>query len=652
MSNADPRASSGGATYRMLRELGARTQHSYAAIREPHELVVAQRFVRMAPLPAADLASASAERHATELDAASVALLLRDARCLAKNWHANIARVRHVDLAGGELTIATELLDGATLADLFVEGSSERTSARDPRLPLPVLVRILLDVLGGLNALHGLRDGMNLPLGAIHGELCPANIVVGKDGVARIIDVLRPRPVRLAHPSSAAGYAAPETLDPGGSVDPRSDVYAVGVILWEALAARRLFDEIEPARVLSRQREGEIVLPAIHPSSPFARLAEVAMRALAFDPALRFRGASEMAGELRRVAGTRLASGGVVAARVADLAGDRIRMRRALLEPAVSGTLRRVSEGSIAAAQEAVRLREEAREVVPEEPTPRSGPLSSGPRSSGPSLSPPVPRRSSMVRASPRVLAPTLSTEMPDTLLAASRPSRPPAADDFDVDEAEEELAGPRGSSPELDLESALAAAIKASETRNAQRADLESLAAPTPTISPITPNLPFARKPESAFARRATVPTANETPGELVVPVTPEPSGSPSARSRGRVALGLMAAVAVLAGGASVAMRIRANRAEPAVTATGLTEPPPAITELPLPSLEIAPPPTEPPSAAAAAGTSATPPISAPPPPPRAIVMPRAAERAPAPAPANAPTASAKPQKSVYDPD
>jgi hypothetical protein len=351
MSNGAAQAAA-GATYRMLRELGSRAQPSYAAIREPSDLVVAQRFVRAG----AGASNAKDELDdATPLDAEAMALLLRDARCLAKNWHPNIARVRHVDLISKPrslLVIASDLLEGSTLADLIEAAEPERTREHDPPLALPVLVRILLDVLGGLHALHGLRDGMNVALGAIHGELCPANVVVAKDGVARIVNVLRKRPVRIKYGSEAVGYAAPEALDAGGTADPRSDVYAVGVMLWEGLAGRRLYKETAPARLLVRQREGELAPPPIHPSSPFARLADVALRALSFDPSLRYRGATEMATDLRKIAGLKLATGAAVAARVADLAGDRIRMRRGILEPAMSGTRRRASESSMAAAEE------------------------------------------------------------------------------------------------------------------------------------------------------------------------------------------------------------------------------------------------------------------------------------------------------------
>lgn len=323
-----------GNAYRVLRELGSRAQRTFAALRDPHELVVLHRFVR------SDLASTS---EATAVSSESLALLLRDAQSIAKNWHQNVARVKHIDLAHGDLSIATELVEGSTLTDLFAAAASRGAS-----FPLDVLVRIVLDVLAGIHSLHGLRDGRNQPLGAIHGELCPTNIVVGRDGIARVVNVLRPRPARIKKGSEALGQAAPESLD-DSATDARADVYAVGVILWEALSGKKLHDEKEPARVLARLREIEIARPPKPADASFAPLVDVAMRALSFEPALRFRTAAEMATEIRKV--PRIASGSVVAARVSELDGDRIRRRRAVLERTPSGTRPRPSPATIEAAK-------------------------------------------------------------------------------------------------------------------------------------------------------------------------------------------------------------------------------------------------------------------------------------------------------------
>ncbi|MDF2694406.1 MAG: hypothetical protein K0S65_2789 [Labilithrix sp.] len=324
--------------YRILRELGARSQRSFAAIREPRELVVLHRFVRKGS-PSTGVVLVSTEQ---------VAMLLRDAQSLATNWHPNIARIRHVDPVNGDLGIATELVDGATLGDLLAIAAGRKTP-----FPLDVLVRVLLDVLAGVHGIHALRDGRGLPLGIVHGELGPANVVVGKDGIARVVNALRPRPLLVVPGSESVGYAAPETLD-GGSLDARVDVYAVGVMLWEVLTGQRLHDEKDPMRVLARQREIDIPRPVLPAGSPYAPLADIAMRALSFEPSLRFRTALEMATAMRKLPGSLIASGSVVAARVNELDGERIRGRRVALDPASSGSRRRPSSQSIEAARVAV----------------------------------------------------------------------------------------------------------------------------------------------------------------------------------------------------------------------------------------------------------------------------------------------------------
>jgi hypothetical protein len=646
MSNDAAQASRGpGATYRMLRELGSRAQHSHAAIREANELVVVQRFVRGARSgSSADLDGDDA----TPLDAEAMALLLRDARCLAKNWHPNIARVRHVDLTSkprNVLTIASELLDGATLEDLIEAAQPERTSARDPLLAPPVLVRVLLDVLSGLHALHGLRDGMNAPLGAIHGELCPANVVVGKDGVARIVNVLRRRPVRVGDRSEAMAYAAPEALDGGGTDDPRCDVYAVGVMLWEGVAGRRLYEERDPSQILARQREGELVRPSIHPSSPFAGLADVAMRALSFDPALRYRGVTDMAAALRKIAGTKLATGATVALRVSDLAGDRIRMRRALLEPATSGTRRQASERAILSSA----LRSDPAIAVAEEniDTARQPALTAdeialakgidpGGAVFAPSL-PPLPppvtrparqltRRVSPHRALNSRIAPTLEREIPVALIAASRRTAELENEvDVDMDAADVVEVPDAGSAASL-------AVVKPARAEPASTEDLIAAALATTT----------AQMRAVAFERRESAPAllpATETPGDFVIPIdVTDTWDEPAPRPRPRPRMAGVAAFATLllfAMGAFLAVRARTTTPpEPSASAAA-----------PFPAMALSPTVAMPPDPKSA-GTA--PAIAS------ASAAPSSTSARPAPRMAgpSAPPPPAKPKKSIYEPD
>lgn len=314
--------------YNVLRELGARTQPSFAALREggtTGELVILTRFVR-SELPSATGPGVVNER--------GFERIRRNASAVLATFHPNLARVRYVDVDEATLSVASEMIDGATLRDLATASA----------IPLEVHVRILLDVLSGLSALHATRDEAGT-VGLFHGELCPANVVVGKDGVARIVSLFRPNPVRVRRTSEALAYSSPEGLDIDGARQPRCDLYSVGVMLWEAVAQRELHHAAEePAHILAMQRTADVPRPDDPEDPPrMHALAAVAAKALAFDPGLRFRSPNEMAQALRAAADGAIATGSVVATHVMSVAGDVIRSRRSTFDPFASGSHKKSS---------------------------------------------------------------------------------------------------------------------------------------------------------------------------------------------------------------------------------------------------------------------------------------------------------------------
>ncbi len=324
--------SSGLAKYRVLRELGRRSRPTYATVRSDGTAVlVMNRFV-LEGLVTRSRRSADASATREVVTPEEMALVLREARCLAKNWHPNIARIRHVDFDEDRLIVASDLVDGTTLEHLLALVRARPHP--DSSLGHALIARIVLDVLTGLTAIHGLREDAYSTLSAYHGELCPANVVVGRDGVARLIGVLRPKPVRANVWSEAVRYASPETLGEA-ETDARVDIYAVGVMLWEALTGRDLYEDVDPARIAQRQREDEI-------EAPEGPLGVVAMRALSFDPGLRYRSAHEMAASLRSSA-AEISPGAAVAQAVVELSGEHVRARRLELQPGGSGERRALS---------------------------------------------------------------------------------------------------------------------------------------------------------------------------------------------------------------------------------------------------------------------------------------------------------------------
>ena len=317
--------------YRLVRELGSRALPSYLALdprAEPtRALCVVDRLTRDP--------SVSAEASAD---------FLRDAKRLAKMRHANVALVRDVAVGTNTVLLVTEWIEGETFAGLEVAAMNARgASSGRAALSLEVRLRVLLDLLEGISALHQMRDDSREPAPLVHAEVGPGNLVVTTDGRALLTHPLR-APARANRPPSpdALGYLAPEVLLADQTADSRADVYGAGVLLWEALSGRRMHREGEPvSEIVMRLLGGKVEPLSVPPQAPWtAPLVAIAKRATSADPSIRYPDATAMLAEVRRAVGTHLAPKTAVAAVVEELAGVRIRARRA--RPSQAEALRAV----------------------------------------------------------------------------------------------------------------------------------------------------------------------------------------------------------------------------------------------------------------------------------------------------------------------
>ena len=174
-------------------------------------------------------------------------------------------------------------------------------------------LRILLDVLAGLSALQDTQSQSGTPF--VHGELVPALLRVDGSGAARLVP-LAPwhwsPPGTLAAPDRL-GHLAPERLL-GDAIDQRADVFSAGVLLWEALAGRRLFEADSVDEIIVRLMGGKVVLPELPPELAWATpLKAVAMCALSVDPEQRFANCAELGEAIAAVAGAHVATRAEVA---------------------------------------------------------------------------------------------------------------------------------------------------------------------------------------------------------------------------------------------------------------------------------------------------------------------------------------------------
>jgi hypothetical protein len=224
-----------------------------------------------------------------------VRMFLDEARLAGRIRHPNIVPVIDVHAEGEDLFLVLEYVHGESLARLVRSGRREGALVSKS-----VTMAVVRDVLYGLHAAHEAKDERGEPLGLVHRDVSPQNILVGADGVARVLDfgiakaTGRVTSTRDGQVKGKFAYMAPEQLR-GETVDRRADVYSAAVVLWEALTSERLFGGENEGHTVERVLFGAVTPPsALRPDIPTA-LDAVVMRGLSREPAGRFGTAKEMA---------------------------------------------------------------------------------------------------------------------------------------------------------------------------------------------------------------------------------------------------------------------------------------------------------------------------------------------------------------------
>jgi serine/threonine protein kinase len=231
-------------------------------------------------------------------DRVSRRMFLAEARLSARLNHPNVVQVNEVLEQDGIPVIVMEYLEGRALSQVLRHVWD--------RLPLKEHLRILAETLHGLHYSHELCDYDGTPLNVVHRDMSPHNVFVTYDGSVKVLDF------GLAKIGSGTDtltgtvrgklhYMAPEQLSAERDLDRRGDIYAMGVMLWEAAAGRRLWGNLSDPVVMNRVLAGKIPAPStVRPAVP-ARLERACMRALSLDPDARFQSAAAMGDELEAI---------------------------------------------------------------------------------------------------------------------------------------------------------------------------------------------------------------------------------------------------------------------------------------------------------------------------------------------------------------
>jgi serine/threonine-protein kinase len=257
------------------------------------------------------------------------AMFVDEARLASRVQHPNVVPILDVLDEGGEVMIVMDYVRGPSLSTLL-----KTMVEKGEKAPVPVIASIVCGMLAGLHAAHEAKDRQGRTLGIVHRDVSPQNVLVGVDGVSRLMDFgVAKATNRLAQTQEQQlkgklAYMAPEQLQ-GGGVDRRTDVFAAAVVLWGALAGRRLFRGSDVTETMSEVLRGEIPSLSLFRDDVPPALEAAMRRALERDREARQATAEELAEAIERACP--LASPRAVAEWVTALTGSIVAERDAMI---------------------------------------------------------------------------------------------------------------------------------------------------------------------------------------------------------------------------------------------------------------------------------------------------------------------------------
>ncbi len=228
-------------------------------------------------------------------------MFLDEARIVAPLDHPNIVQTLDFGKIDQTYFLAMEWIDGKALSTVV-----RQQIESNMQFPIPVALVVALDVCEGLGYAHSRSDAFGRPLGIVHRDISPPNILITRNAIAKIADFgiaaaegrttqTRPGVIR-----GKFSYMSPEQSK-GGALDGRSDLFSIGIILYELLTSQRLFFKESEADTILAVREGKIPSIDSFRSDVSGSLRRLIRKALAVLPKKRFAAAEEMAEAIRDI---------------------------------------------------------------------------------------------------------------------------------------------------------------------------------------------------------------------------------------------------------------------------------------------------------------------------------------------------------------
>jgi eukaryotic-like serine/threonine-protein kinase len=230
-------------------------------------------------------------------DPSFVKMFVSEARLVSQLNHSNIVQIFDFDRHEDTFYIAMEYVRGVSLAQ-----AHERSRERGSQVPSIVAAQIAVEVARGLSFAHRLTE-QGEPLGIVHRDVTPHNILLSYEGAVKLTDFGIAKAGRRASTvgmlKGKFAYMSPEQSR-GEPVDSRTDVFALGITLWELLTGHQLFDADSDIAVLRAVQERAVVVPEQFNPSVDPALGAIVMRCLERERTARFQSAQELERALNR----------------------------------------------------------------------------------------------------------------------------------------------------------------------------------------------------------------------------------------------------------------------------------------------------------------------------------------------------------------
>jgi len=228
-----------------------------------------------------------------------ITMFIDEAKIAVQLQHANIAQIFDLGKVDDAYFIALEYVRGRDLRAIF-----DRLRARKDVMPTAQACFVILQVCEGLDYAHNKRDPQGRELHLVHRDISPQNVLIGFEGEIKLIDFGIAKAAGKASKTQAGilkgkfGYMSPEQVR-GLPIDRRSDIFSVGIVLYELLTGERLFVGESDFSTLEKVRNVEIVPPSNYNKTIPEELERIALKALAKDPEDRYQNAIDLHDDLR-----------------------------------------------------------------------------------------------------------------------------------------------------------------------------------------------------------------------------------------------------------------------------------------------------------------------------------------------------------------